>query len=287
MLVSDEKRLRWCGMDMRPRWRRRVAVALTYAAFVVAVWVHPWRTAIVVQVLLYSQMLSGLWSALEEAYSMWVPRVVTVILLMVAVYFVWNPPARSLSYTNVVVFAVYLMIGSSVVGWRKLVEPGGGGWLAQAVAEGEAQSWRMQRRLARIGFAVGLDGFAWYEYGMRFKKLTEEQKLEIEQMRRMNPRGTWMRERRMVLFDDERMRQEDDRMRARVLKTMTVLLIVSALGWSWIQVDSRMVRSEIVVAWVWTMAVLSMTLRQAIPLWMEDDPRMLPRELQVVEMQEA
>jgi hypothetical protein len=30
MLSAEEKRLRWWGMDMRPRWRRRVAVVLTY-----------------------------------------------------------------------------------------------------------------------------------------------------------------------------------------------------------------------------------------------------------------
>jgi hypothetical protein len=43
MLAKDEKRLRWLGMDMRPRWRRRALVFLTYAAFAVAVWVHPRR----------------------------------------------------------------------------------------------------------------------------------------------------------------------------------------------------------------------------------------------------
>ncbi len=30
MLATDEKRLRWCGIDMRARWRRRVAVVATY-----------------------------------------------------------------------------------------------------------------------------------------------------------------------------------------------------------------------------------------------------------------
>ncbi len=48
MLASSEKRLRWWGMDMRPRWRRRVAVVVTYLAFLVAIsfsdqplWGHP------------------------------------------------------------------------------------------------------------------------------------------------------------------------------------------------------------------------------------------------------
>ena len=30
MLATDEKRLRWFGIDMHPRWRRRVAVVVTY-----------------------------------------------------------------------------------------------------------------------------------------------------------------------------------------------------------------------------------------------------------------
>jgi hypothetical protein len=30
MLATDEKRLRWWGVDMRQRWRRRVAVVVTY-----------------------------------------------------------------------------------------------------------------------------------------------------------------------------------------------------------------------------------------------------------------
>ena len=30
MLATDEKRLRWWGIDMHARWRRRVAVVATY-----------------------------------------------------------------------------------------------------------------------------------------------------------------------------------------------------------------------------------------------------------------
>jgi hypothetical protein len=37
MLASSEGRLRWWGIDMRPRWRRRAAVVATYVAFVVAI----------------------------------------------------------------------------------------------------------------------------------------------------------------------------------------------------------------------------------------------------------
>jgi hypothetical protein len=48
MLAAEEKRMRWWGMDMRPRWRRRVAVMVTYLAFIPALassgagwWGHP------------------------------------------------------------------------------------------------------------------------------------------------------------------------------------------------------------------------------------------------------
>lgn len=51
MLAANEKRLRWWGMDMRPCWRRRVAVVVTYMAFLAAIsfsdqpwWGHPMIT---------------------------------------------------------------------------------------------------------------------------------------------------------------------------------------------------------------------------------------------------
>jgi hypothetical protein len=47
MLETEEKSLRWLGIDMRARWRRRVAVLVTYLAFLTAIgvsqgdWSHP------------------------------------------------------------------------------------------------------------------------------------------------------------------------------------------------------------------------------------------------------
>ncbi len=259
-----------------------MAVVATYAAFLVAVWVHPRRTRVVLEVLIYAQMMSGLWAALEEAFSVWARRAVAGVLLLLAVYLILAAPVRSESYTDVTFFATALMV-TSCVGWRKLVEPSGAGWLAQGVAKGEAQSWRKQRRLARLGFAVGLDGFAWYEYGIRFKKLTAEQRLEIEELRNSNPRGKWMRERHAVRFDDERMRQEDDKMKARVQRVMSVVLVVTAIIWSAVKVAGQQVHVETVVACAWTLAVLSVTLRQAIVLWIEDDPRTACGEIELVE----
>jgi hypothetical protein len=282
-MLVDTKQLRWLGIDMGPRWRRRLAVVLTYAAFLVAVWVHPRKTFGLLQVLWYAQVMSGLWKALDESFSVWTVRAVKFVLLLLAVCLLWTTPDRTQRFSSVVWYAAFLMILSSVVAWGKLVERSGAGWLAQAVALGEAQSWRKQRQLARLGFAVGLDGFAWYEYGMRFKKLTTEQQLEIEQMRRANPKGKWMRERLTVLFDDERMRQEDHRMKARVLRVMNWVLIVSAIAWMWVWAEGYSMRPEMVVAWAWTVAMLSVTLRQAIVLWTEDDPRVVVGEMELVE----
>jgi hypothetical protein len=53
--LKPEKNLRWLGIDMRARWRRRVAVLVTYLAFLAVVsiveeggcWGHPFLTMIV------------------------------------------------------------------------------------------------------------------------------------------------------------------------------------------------------------------------------------------------
>jgi hypothetical protein len=53
-MLKPEKNLRWLGIDMRARWRRRVAVLVTYLAFLAVVtilqdgaWGHPFLTMIV------------------------------------------------------------------------------------------------------------------------------------------------------------------------------------------------------------------------------------------------
>lgn len=43
-MLMDRKPLRWCGIDMRARGRRRVAVAGTYvAAFLTSAWIERWQ----------------------------------------------------------------------------------------------------------------------------------------------------------------------------------------------------------------------------------------------------
>jgi hypothetical protein len=132
-----------------------------------------------------------------------------------------------------------------------------------------------------MGFAIGLEGFAWYEYMEPFRRLTAEQKTEITAMRAANPRGKWMRERTAVLFDDERMRHEDEQVRARVQRVMSVVLLLSAMVWYFWSLFGR-ISPERMLEWAWTVAGLSLTLRQAMVLWVEDDPRAVAEELVVV-----
>jgi hypothetical protein len=67
MLRAEEKRSRWLGMDMRPRWRRRVAVVVTYLAFLVALgssgaewWGHP---IVATVTLVFTIMLLGVFGS--------------------------------------------------------------------------------------------------------------------------------------------------------------------------------------------------------------------------------
>ena len=63
MLATNETRLRWLGMDMRPRWRRRVAVMITYvAAFLASVGLTNWRGYGWITPV---EALFGLWLAME------------------------------------------------------------------------------------------------------------------------------------------------------------------------------------------------------------------------------
>jgi hypothetical protein len=285
-MLVDERQLHWLGIDMRSRERRRLAVVATYAAFLVVVWVHPPRTYEVVLSLWFLSLFSGMGVVLEDSVSTGVRRLLVVLAVLAAGWFVWAHPSGRGNDSLVMqaeMYAAYLMAAGSVVGWNKLVEPSGRGWMARAVGNPGVLSRREQRRLARRGFAVGLDGIAWYEYGMRFRSLTEEQKLEIEQLHGANPRGKWMRSFGAVLFDDERMRHEDDQLRARVQRIMSGLLIVSALVWYGAEASDWTVRTETVAKWGWTLAVLSVTLRQAVALWNEEDPIEMSGEIRLAE----
>jgi len=289
MLVEEQK-LRWCGIDLRARWRRRVAVVLTYAAFVGVVW-SPWRNA-------YGLAISVMWISLlvplvdvskdVGVWMRWAVRTIFVLIVVCYVYRSWEEwlrPRRVDAWDAWFVpsIALIMLLGRSVLTPRRLVEGGHRGWMAEAIRNSGDLNWRQQRRLARSGYAVGLDGFAWYEYNMRFHRLTEEQKTEIEALQRANPRGRWMRRQDGVLFDDERIRDEEARVRAQVQWVMSWVLVGLALVLSVALIGRMTVSTARVLAGLWTLAGLVTTLGQAIPLWTEADPRVVAGEIALVD----
>jgi hypothetical protein len=93
-----------------------------------------------------------------------------------------------------------------------------------------------------------------------------------------------MREQNHVPVDDERLRNEENQLRAVVQRRLVGLLVVSALAFSWKLAHGGVVSPQVVVAWAWTLAALAMTLRQASVLWSEDDPGVVAvGELELVE----
>ena len=289
MLSLDERKLRWLGIDMRPRWRRRVAVVATYTAFLVVVWVHPRWAYGAVESLLLVWFVSLIWFRLREVE--WVLRVVFTALWVASIGMQMRlngllPPSISYekaSSLNTALYATFLVAFASVLSRAGMAALTDSGWLAQAIEKGEELSWRQQRRLARMGFAVGLDGFAWYEFGVRFRRLSKEQRVEVEELRRANPRGKWMRGGERVLLDDERIRQEDNLLRAKVQRVMSWVLVLTAICVSAAVAQGWTMRGSLVVSGVWTLVTLMITLRQAIVLWSVEDPGAASGELGLVE----
>ena len=281
MLSLDENKLRWLGIDMRPRWRRRVAVVATYAAFLVVVWVHPRWAYGALELLWVAWFISLMWSAVAEVE--WVMRVTfTVLWVLIVGVQMWQSHGK-VSAVTTALYATFLMAFASVLSCAGMAALTDSGWLAQAIEKGEELSWRQQRRLARMGFAVGRDGFAWYEFGVRFRRLNAEQRGEVEELRRANPRGTWMRGGERVLLDDERIRQEDNLLRAKVQRVMNWVLGLTAICVSAAVAQGWTMRGSLVVSGVWTLVTLMITLRQAIVLWSVEDPGAASGELGLVE----
>jgi hypothetical protein len=283
MLVTDQNRLRWCGIDMRPLARRRAATALTYLLFLLTVWVYPNRLLPVMQILFIGTMIvTGIVPTVVDMFStktkrILVPGLFLLALAMIAVasasgliaWFFLHPGKVVPSTSMSICYALFLIRFYSVLTPGKLVDTGYRG-IGYMIRNSRGSS-RIQRRLARSGFAIGLDGFAWYEYSVRFKKLTAEQQEEIAQLHRANPHGKWMRQ-YGPLFDDERMRHEEDRLRAQVQRILVWVLVVSAIIWSLLDGLSDFHPSSYHVgAWVWTLVLLATTLRQGIVLWTEPD----------------
>ncbi len=281
MLSLDERKLRWLGIDMRPRWRRRVAVVATYTAFLVVVWVHPRWAYGALESLWLVWFVSRVWSTIKEAETGLKVAFTALWAFSIGAQ-MWQSHGKA-SPVNTALYATFLMAFASVLSWAGMAALTDSGWLAQVIQKGEGLNWRQQLRLARMGFAVGLDGFAWYEFGVRFRRLNEEQRAEVEELRRANPRGKWMHGGERVLLDDERIRQEENLVRAKVQRVMNWVLVLTAIWVSAAVMQGWMIRRSTVVSGVWTLVTLMITLRQAIVLWSVEDPGAASGELGLVE----
>jgi hypothetical protein len=272
MLVADEKRLRWLWMDMRPRWRRRVMVVWSYGVFLVAVWAHPQWVNYVPVLMYVMSLLQSVDRLMKESIGTEGRRVALGAVLLTVMWFLWeHPPTPHQIAADI--FAFLWISGWSALSYGKLVDAV---WLRSSV----------RRRFGRPRHLESLDEFATHYYGESFEALTEEQQLKVGRLHRANPMGEWVKagSGRFPTGEDERLRHEDDRLRAQVQRLMTWLLIGSATVWSIMNGGShRSVSGEIVAAWVWTVAALAMTLRQAIVLWSEEYPSGTGEQMELVE----
>jgi len=270
MLRVDEKKLRWLGVDMRPRWRRRVAVVLSYAVYLALVWFHPWwvvRVFIVLFVGWYAQLMDR---ALKEALNTVVRRIAVGGM---ALLYLWSllHHASTPNRTAIDIWSFGWITGWSALSYGRLVE---GVWMRR---------WT-KRWLEKPRRLVSLDDFALHFYGERFEELTEEKRTEVFRKERSSPMGTWVKrgEGLSPTIEDERQRHEDDRLRAEVQRAMTWVLVGSAVVWSFAGSLARpSVSGEVFAAWAWMIAALGVTLRQAIVLWSEEDPSVMDGEIRL------
>ncbi len=273
-MLVDAKKLRWLGIDMCPRWRRRVVVVLTYAVFLVGLWIHPRRSYELFVLMAFGGVyFRTLNSALKESVSVVSRWVVLGAVCLGAAWFLWMHPL-SPSHMRADLWALLWITAVSTLSYAKLVEPV---WMRSSV-----RRWlRTPRRLHT------LDEFARHYYGESFGVLTEEQQIEVGRRERANPMGEWvMGCGRFPVIEDERVRHEDDRVRAQAQRFMTWVLVGSAAAWNIASVSHHPFSNDTVTAWAWTVAGLSMTLRQTIVLWTED-PHAGSDEIEMVQGQEA
>jgi hypothetical protein len=270
VLRTDAAKLRWLGVDMRPRWRRRVAMVLSYAVYLALVWFHPWWTVklfIVLFVGWYAQLMDR---ALKEALNTVVRRIAAGGMALLYLWILWMPPFTSNRMT-IDMWSFGWITGWSALSYGRLVE---GVWMRR---------WT-KRWLEKPRRLVSLDDFALHFYGERFEDLTEEKRTEVYRKERSNPMGTWVKrgEGLSPTIEDERQRHEDDRLRAEVQRAMTWVLVGSAVVWSFAGSLARSPMSgEVYAAWAWMIAALGVTLRQAIVLWSEEDPRVTSAEAEM------
>jgi hypothetical protein len=272
MLAADAKKLRWLGIDMRPRWRRRVAVVLTYAVFMAVVWVHPWRIDRMPWLLIIGMNLLSWDRAMKDSIGTTVRRTALGVVFVGTAWLYWKHPAKPDRFLCDSLALVWVGL-LSAVGYGRLVDAV---WLRSSV-----RRWMRRPRRLRT-----LDEFAMHYYGDAFAELTEEQQIEVGRRERANPMGEWVigGGRRFPAIGDERMRHEDDRVRAQAQRLMTWVLVCSAAIVSFAKVWlHRSMSGDAFVAWGWTLAALGLTLRQAIVLWTEEDPQAMREEMELLE----
>src|SRR5271168_5417764 len=270
MLVTDAAKLRWMGVDMRSRWRRRVAVVATYAAFLAVVWVQPWWAGKLFVALFVASLAQMMDREMKDSLSA-VARRTFVGGVFLAYLWLLMKHFSTQSRAALDLWTFYWIVGWSALSYGKLVE---GVWMRRST----------KRWLEKPRRLVSLDDFALHFYGERFAELTEEQQVEVCRMERSGPLGTWVKrgEGRFPTVQDERLRHEDDSLRAQVQRMMARILMSSAAMWGLAgALTSRSVSVEVFATWAWTMAALSFTLRQAIVLWTEEDPRVTSAEAEM------
>jgi hypothetical protein len=272
MLKVNTTKLKWMGVDMRARWRRRLAVGLTYAVYAVVVWVHPQRTFSVLYLIYLATVVQMVVPAIAEGMHVWAKKIVLGVLFVGLVWFWWShphPPNRIAED----MWAFALIVGWSVLGWGKLVEAvWDRGWFAR----------RFSGRAVRL---ASLDDFARHYFGANFAELTEQQQMEVGRLHRASPMGDWVKpgSGRFPTVEDERLHHENDRLQARVLQWLKWILGVSAVVWSVVEALRIPVSAGTMAAWAWSVAALALTLRQAIVLWSEEDPSGVSEQMELVE----
>jgi hypothetical protein len=249
-----------------------VAVVATYAAFLGIVWVQPWWAGRLFVMLLLVSYAQGMDFQMKDSLSVVARRTFVGVIVLAYGWMMWRQ-FSSLSRGALDLWAFGWIVGFSVLSYGRLVETV---WM-----RGWTKRWlEKPRRL------VSLNDFSLHFYGEPFAQLSEEQQAEVCRLERSSPLGTWVKrgDSRFPTVQDERMRHEDDRLRAQVQRMMAWILLGSAGLWSLADiVTTRLVSGELLVTWVWTLAALGFTLRQAIVLWTEDDPIAVNGELELVE----
>ncbi len=93
MLATTETKLRWWGIDMRPRWRRRVSVVVTYAVLILLI------------------VLIGGWGEIHSLLAIAAAAITTGVLIAISV-FRNNGLVKSFEESSINKIGKYVVVGS-------------------------------------------------------------------------------------------------------------------------------------------------------------------------------